>query len=200
MHPAQQAEVDIDLPIFSNEELAGMPARFALAKGPILKNGIKGIHEAFADYMLINPGCTLRSMKAQFGYSVSWICTVINSDMFKAYFNQRRRGIEVTIAQDLPSRLQAAAALATERVIDIIETSGDQELVLDAFDKILHRAGFAPNSKGAQGPTVNNTQNNVFYLEKGQLDAARQLLVEAHKPKELEVKGEVVEGAAVPTS
>ena len=83
---------------------------------PVLKNGIKGVHEAFADYMLVNPGCTLREMGAVFGYSIAWICTVINQDMFKAYFAERRGGINASIAEYLPTKLAAAAPLAPERL------------------------------------------------------------------------------------
>lgn len=168
--------------------------------GEVLRRGMSDVHKAFADYMLMNPGCRLREMAAHFGYSVAWISTVINSDMFKAYFETRRQGIDVAIANDLPSRLAAAAHLATERMIDTLETTSDPEILIDAFDKVLHRYGYAPNAKGGaqQASVINNTQN-VFYLNKDDLAAARQQLLEAHKPKELEIKGETI-GVPVPAA
>ena len=170
------------------------------ARNKILTKGLGAVHEAFADYMLVNPGCTYAEMKAVFGYSVSWICTVVTSDMFQAYFAERRKGIVVSIANDLPARLAAAAHLATEKIIGVIEKTEDPDTVIDAFDKILHRFGYAPNAKGgAQAPVTNNTQNNVFFLEKGDLAAAREKLLQAHAPRELEVKGEPV-GEQVPTT
>lgn len=181
-----------------NTELSTLRERIQAAKGPLLKNGIQGIHEAFADYMLINPGCTLREMAAQFGYSIAWICTVINTDMFKAYFAERRQGIVVAIAEDLPSRLAAAAHLATERIMEVIEKSEDGEMLIDAFDKVLHRHGYAPNAKGMTPAPQIGVQNNVFYLSKEDLAQARGQLVAAHKPAELEVKGETLELGASP--
>ena len=165
--------------------------RIQAVRGPLLKNGIKGIHEAFADYMLINPGCRLKEMSSVFGYTPAWICTVINSDMFKAYFAERRQGIVVAIAEDLPSKLAAAAHLATERIMEVVEKSEDGEMLIDAFDKILHRHGYAPNAKGMQPAVINNTQNNTFFLTKNELAAAREKLVQSHvEVPVLENKGE----------
>lgn len=181
-----------------NTEMIALKERIQEVRGPLLKKGIQAVHEAFADYMLLNPGCTLREMGAQFGYSPAWICTVINTDMFKAYFSERRNGIVVAIAEDLPSRLAAAAHLATERIMEVIEKTEDGEMLIDAFDKVLHRHGYAPNAKGMQGPAQVNVQNNVFYLNKNELAEARGALVAAHKPAELEVKGEHLESLPAP--
>ena len=159
----------------------------------LLKNGIKGIHEAFADYMLINPSCTLREMKAHFGYSVPWICTVINSDIFQAYFSQRRQGINAAVADDLPTKLRAAAHLAVERVMEVLEKTEDADTIIDSFDKVLHRHGYAPTS-GTNPGVVNNTQN-VFMISREDLAASRVMLLEAHAPAPIE--GEVVKERAV---
>lgn len=179
-----------------------MPAPWApspAVRGPVLRNGIKGVHEAFADYMLINPGCTLRDMGNVFGYSPAWICTVINSDMFKAYFATRREGISVSIAEDLPSRLAAAAHLATERIIEVVEKASDPEILIDAFDKVLHRYGYAPNAKGgAQASVSIAQQNNIFYLSRDELAGARAKLLEAHQEKE--VKAEDAPAPALPAT
>lgn len=149
-------------------------------KGKILKRGLNDVHEAFADYLLLNPGCTLREMKQVFGYSISWISSVTTSDMFRAYLAQRRAGVEVVIANDLPARLKAAAALATERIIETLETTSDPDVIVDAFDKVMHRYGYAPNAKtGAQAPQQMNVQNN-FFLSKDDLAQARGALIEAH--------------------
>lgn len=147
----------------------------------LLKKGLSVLHESLADYILINPGCTLREMGAYFGYSGAWLCSVINTDMFKAYIAERRGDISVSIAEDLPARLHAAAHLATERMIEVMEKTEDADTIVDCFDKILHRYGYAPNAKGgAQAAVVNNTQNNVFYLSKDEMADSRQRFLDAH--------------------
>ena len=148
----------------------------------LLKKGLSVLHESLADYMLVNPGCTLREMGAYFGYSGAWLCSVINTDMFKAYMAGRRIEISISISEDLPARLHAAAHLATERIIEVINKTEDADTIIDCFDKVLHRYGYAPNAKGgAQTAVVNNTQNNVFYLSKAELEGSKQLLIEAHR-------------------
>lgn len=154
----------------------------------LLKRGISSVHEAFADYMLINPGCRLREMAAYFGYTVPWISTVINSDMFKSYMAGRRGDINVSIMEDLPTRLKQAAALATERMIEVVEKSEDADTLIDAFDKILHRCGYAPNTKQGGGAVVNNQQNNVFFVNKDDLAQAREMLLANHAAPMLEEK------------
>ena len=147
----------------------------------LLKKGMSVLHESLADYILINPGCTLGEMGGHFGYTGSWLCSVINTDMFKAYMATRRMEVSACIAEDLPTRLHAAAHLATERIVEVLEKSEDADTIIDCFDKILHRYGYAPNAKGgAQSAVVNNTQNNVFYLDKKELAESKKALIEAH--------------------
>ena len=151
----------------------------------ILKRGIGSVHEAFANYILINPGATLREMGAFFNYSPVWISRVVNTDMFRAYMAGRQIEVNTFVASDLPAKLSAAAHLATERVIEVLETATDPDLIVDTFDKVLHRYGYAPNAKnGAQAQI--NVQNNVFYLNKEELAVARGQLIESHQPKALE--------------
>jgi|SRR3990172_5702937 len=143
----------------------------------ILRRGLSYLHEALADWMLINPGGTLRDMGLHFGYSAPWICQVINTDMFKAYMSARRLEVSAQVAESLPRKLEAAAHLATERVIEVIEKSQDSDTILDAFDKVMHRYGYAPKPNGQ--PVIGQ-QNNVFYLTRDELGQAREKLVESH--------------------
>jgi len=147
----------------------------------ILKRGLSDLHKALADWILLNPGGTLRAMGAHFGYSPAWLCTVTNSDMFRAYMEERRNGVDAAILDDLPARLRAAAHIATERVIEVIEKSEDADTLIDAFDRVLHRYGYAPNAKtGAQPAAAGFTQNNVFFLTRDEFAGAKQKLIEAH--------------------
>lgn len=188
MEPAVKVADDLDIDFDLAKALIDPETS---PKAKVLKRGVGAIHEAFADYLLMNPQCTYKEMGAYFGYTGSWVCTVVNSDMFKAYFAERRKGIVVQIAQDLPARLAAAASLATEKVIGVLEKTEDPDTIIDAFDKILHRHGFAPNAKGGQqpGPQIGQ-QTNIFYLQKDDLAAARQQFIKAHQPAPLESKGD----------
>lgn len=165
---------------------AQLPAKIKANHGPVLKNGVNSFHEALADFILINPGATLREKAAHFGYTSAWICTVETSDMFKAYFAERRKGVNVVIANDLPSRLAAAANLATERMIEVLDKTQDSDTIIDAFDKILQRHGYAPKAA-----SMNVQQNNVFYLTPGDLAQARGTLIASHEPQK-QIEAETV--------
>jgi len=145
----------------------------------ILRRGLSYLHEALADWMLVNPGGTLREMGIHFGYSAPWLCSVINTDMFKAYMAARRVEVSAQVAGSLPQKLEAAAHLATERIIEVIEQAQDSDTLIDAFDKVMHRYGYAPKSNAQQGAVIQ--QNNVFYLTRDELKGAREKLVESHE-------------------
>lgn len=155
----------------------------------LLKKGLSHLHEALADYMLINPGCTLREMSQVFGYTGAWICTVTRSDMFQAYMAERRADVSALVHQSLPKKLEAAAHLATEKLIETLEKTSDGEMIVDIFDKVMHRYGYAPGARpgtGAVGMQAGGTvvQQNNFYLNKEELDSARTNFIEAHVVRE----------------
>ena len=133
-------------------------------------------HDSMMDYILENPGCTLREIAAYLGYTVPWVCRVLNSDIFQARLAARRQDVEGLIAEDIPAKLKATAGLAIERIQEKIAVSEDPDYLLDAFDKVMHRAGYAPKATptpmGA-GP-VQNQQNNFFLLSKEDLANMRQ--------------------------
>lgn len=157
-------------------------------------------HEMIANWILANPGGTYRQMGAHFGYTVSWLCQVCTSDLFRAYMAERMRDVNLQVNQDIPSMLRGAAVLAIERVTEVLEKSEDAEVLVDAFDKVMHRYGYAPNAKAspaAQGPIMQ--QNNVFFLNQEQLSSLRGKLLDAHKAEVLPEK-EIDGSAEMPSS
>lgn len=160
-------------------------------KVALLKRGLNSFHEALADYILLNPGATLLQKGAYFGYTPSWISTVENTDMFKTYFAERRKGVAVAVLHDLPSKLAAAANLATERMMEVLEKTQDSATVIDAFDSILAKHGYTGKP---QGPSTQT--NNVFFLSSSDLAQAQKVLVQSH---EKAVEGEVLPALSAPT-
>lgn len=191
----QMADCPLDLSDLASPgplPVAG-PARGAA----LLKRGLNYFHEGLADYLLVNPGATLREIGLYFGYSPSWICSVINADMFQAYLGERRKGITAGVAQSLPDKLKDAAHLATERLAEIVATTNDEKVAVDAADKILHRYGYAPNAKnGAQVPAIGQ-QNNVFLITRDDLASARARLVEVHDGEKVQA-GATGAGGEIP--
>jgi len=160
-------------------------------KQPIQK--LSTLHEMLANWILQNPGGTYRQMSAAFNYTVPWLCTVVNSDLFKAYMAERMKEVNAQVVQDIPAMLRGTAVLAIERMQDVLANTSDPDVIVDSFDKVLHRYGYAPNAKAspaAQQPTIQ--QNNVFFLNREDVKELRGHLLDAHKPKEQEINGEII--------
>ena len=167
----------------------------------MLKRGLTPTHELMADWILQNPGGTLRDMTAYFGYSASWLSQVMNTDMFKAHIGELLKGVHAGVMADIPTMLRGTATLAIERMNEVLQKTEDGEMIVDAFDKVLHRYGYAPKpGVGAPG-AVNLQTNNVFFLNKEDYASAKQALVSAHvalpapAPAEKEVSGELMSPA-----
>lgn len=150
----------------------------------ILKRGLQNVHEQMALWMLQNPSATLRDMSMAFGYTPSWLSQVINSDMFKAYMAERMKDVEFGVAIDIPSRMAALAHLAIDRMEEKLSKTEDVEVVVDAFDKVMHRYGYAPNARNAanQQPGAFNQQNNIFFLSQDKFKQVQEKLIKAHQP------------------
>lgn len=145
------------------------------------KRGMSPTHQLMAEWIIQNPGGTLKQMGDFFGYSISWLSQVVNSDMFKAHLATRMKDIQSVVTQDVPAKMQALALVACDRMMEVLEKSEDKEQLTDAFDTVMHRFGYAPNAKTPlmpQGP--NFQQNNVFFLNQEQFQSVQGKLIESH--------------------
>lgn len=166
------------------------------------KRGMTPTHELMAEWVLQNPGGTLKQMGDFFGYSISWLSQVTNSDMFKAHLATRMKDIQAVVTQDVPTKMNALAAVACDRMMDVLKTSEDKDQLTEAFDKVMHRYGYAPNAKTPQqpqGPGHIGTQNN-FFLTQEQHEQVRLKLVHSHAklPAPAAESEKEVEGSQLP--
>jgi len=135
-------------------------------------------HEAIMDWILLNPGKGLRECAAFFGYSVGGIGWIVNSDLFQAKLAERRREIETVLAADIPAKLTILGSVAIDRTLEVIEKTTDPDVIVDIFDKTLHRLGYAPSKQ--TGPAIQfNTQNNSFTVSPEELRQAKAVMLQA---------------------
>ena len=136
-------------------------------------------HEAVMNWMLVNPDKSLRECADQFGYTQSWLSTLIHSDIFQAQLAARQEGIRARIADSIPQKMRQAADVGIEKLIGKLEQTEDPEFILDATDKLLHRLGYAPQKVPSASPLgqggTGNVQNN-FFVTAGDLDRAREVM------------------------
>lgn len=139
---------------------------------PIVR--LRHTHEAFMDWMLLNPGASLQAMAAEFGYTVSWLSTVINSDLFQMRLAERRSEIDLLVHADIPTKMRGIVAQGLDKVAMHMEKTQDMEYVTETTDKLLHRLGYAPKATQAAQQAPTNQQNNFFLVSPSDLAAARQ--------------------------
>ena len=134
-------------------------------------------HEMLLCWLLVNPDKSLRECADHFGYTQSWLSSIIHSDLFQAELASRQQGIAAKVADSIPEKLRRAGDIAVEKLTSALEQTEYPEFILDAADKILHRMGYAPQSSRnpAGSPGTLNQQNN-FYLSAGDIAEARALI------------------------
>lgn len=160
--------------LIQNEEVREELVRF--------KRGMSPTHLLIAEWIVQNPGGTYSEMGDFFGYSVPWLCTLCNSDMFKAHIHSRIKDIQAVTTQDVPEKMRVLATLACDKMMEQLNKATVPEQVIDSFDKVMHRYGYAPNARTGmqpQGPQIGQ-QNNVFYLNREQFQAVQGRLIQSH--------------------
>lgn len=144
-----------------------------------LKRGLTPTHELMMDWILENPGGTLKQMGAYFDYSPSWLSTVMHTDAFKAYAAERMKDVHATVTADIPARMRALAEISIEKMTEVMLKAEDADTIKDGFDKVMARYGYAPGQQ-KNNPLAPASQTNVFFLSPQQFAHAQQRLIEAH--------------------
>lgn len=134
-------------------------------------------HKAIADWLLAHPNeKNLELCAKHFGVSRSWLSIVMNSDVFKEYFESRRRDWESTMMKDIGAQQLDITRKAYERLTDILcDDETDPRLVFDIATKTSERIFGKP---GAAKTTVTEerVQEIARPVDAGTLGQARELL------------------------
>jgi hypothetical protein len=132
-------------------------------------------HEAIADWLMTNPQRPLSECAAEFNYSQAWISTIINSDAFQVYYNQRRNALNLVIHNGISQQL----ATTTRKALTILDLKMDDpeleaDFVLDVADRLLHRQGYAPGKVSVIQNNINIPAAGV--VDQGTLSRARETM------------------------
>lgn len=133
---------------------------------------VNHMHDQIMNWLIANPEKLLRDCARHFNITQTWLSIVIHSDVFKARFRERQDYVFRVVAADVPEKLHAAASMVTDQLMEQLEKNTDRNFTLDAFDKILHRAGYAPASSRNGGGSL-NVQVNTYTVDKAVLAEAR---------------------------
>ncbi len=138
-------------------------------------------YDSIIDDMFSHPGESLKSTALRLGRSPNMIYLIVNSDLFKARYAQRRDRFN----EDLDHRLIGKLASVAEKAIDFTLEAMDKKresiplpLLQEIQKSALDRLGYGPReAQPAQQVTVNASGNEVsISVTSGALAAAREKL------------------------
>lgn len=166
--PATSPKI-IEPPIQSNHRGMGVHGRW------------RHWYTAIADAMIRSPGKTQIEIATELGKSAPYVSMIINTDMFKEYFAQRKAEWRESHDHMLRAKLTDVASEGLDILLDQLKAKKGQTpmpLLTKVVEGTLDRLGYAPSS----GPTVmidnsvkDNRQVNVS-VSAADLEAARNAL------------------------
>ena len=144
---------------------------------------VKWWHEAIIEDMLAFPTDTLEARGKRLNYSASYLCIIINTDMFRAAYEKRKNDFRANLDQAIHEKAGKVAAQGLDLMLEIMQTKRTQipfTALTDTVDKTLTRLGYGLEKKG---PPVqlnvvgNGTQIAVLpTVTAEQLTSAREAL------------------------
>lgn len=115
---------------------------------------VKYSHDAMIDLMIAQPMISQGELAAHFGYTQTWVSRVINSDAFQARLALRKEEIiDPVIVASMEEKMKAVAAKSLDIVLEKLNTIGNFDNALKAFEATSKAMGY-----GARQPQA--VQNN----------------------------------------
>ena len=125
--------------------------------------------QAILDWWMATPTATLTQCAQAHGYTISWISTLMRTDLFQAALEARQNELWGEVKFTLKDRLEALAHASLQRMLQLVPVTGDMADLKDAAETALKGMGIG---KSAGSPV----QNNIFVgaVSKEDLAAARE--------------------------
>lgn len=121
-------------------------------------------YDSIIDDLIANPGTTLKAAASRLGRSPVTIGYIVNSDLFKARYSQRRDQFNEELDTRLIGKLAKVAELSLDLTLESLEkkrTAVPLPLLHEVSDKALARLGYGPKQGTAAQIAVNVNQNNA---------------------------------------
>lgn len=151
--------------------------------GPVSNGRWTWWYSAIADAMIRNPDLRMQDIAALLGKHPNTVSMIVNTDMFREYFAQRKEAWRQDHDHALRAKLTDVATESLDIVLEQLKAKRTQiplNVALKVTESALDRLGYAPSS----GPevVVNNTVDarqqsvSVQGLSASELEEARQAL------------------------
>lgn len=135
-------------------------------------------HEAIVDWLLTHPEeRNLQALANHMNLSRSWLSIVMNSDVFKEYYERRRIEYNATLAGEIVDRQHRVTAKALTKLEQILDDDElDPRLVLDVANKTAERLGYGTKQGTKTTIKDERIQEVVRPVSAGALTAAREVM------------------------
>ena len=120
---------------------------------------IRYTHDAVIDMIIANPAVSQNDLAAEFGFSVSWMSIIINSDAFQNRLAERKAIlVDPRLAASIEDRLDVLAKRSLDKLLDRI----DQNNPISTTDLVrIATLGVGDKNKKPDKPTV---QQNLYVV------------------------------------
>lgn len=149
-------------------------------------------HDAIIDLLLLEPAITQGEISKRLKRGYATISLVMNSDLFKARYEQRRREFQQCVHEGIKDKLVKVANLGLELTLETLDkkrTSIEISDLVDITEGALDRLGYAPPKAGNASVQVNvNAPTMVAPVSREALESARATLRDYEKGKLIEGK------------
>lgn len=141
-------------------------------------------------HLLLFPDKSQREIAKMLGYTEAWLSTLINSDMFQERYKKLKDNYHSTAFIGLRSKTEAAASMAVDRLVEILENDQEKALtpsfILEATTKLLsHMEKYEePPHAPDKGFNVNVTIAGEIQNALVAVDNMRQQITQRHNSQE----------------
>jgi hypothetical protein len=147
---------------------------------------LSNTHNAIADWLIANPGKgQIGRCAAHFGYTRSWLSTLIHQDAFQAMLKHKQGETYQAVIIPLHEKLAGVAHRGVERLGEVLESTTDERLVREITRDSLQALGYGAS---ARGPAVHIDQSthNTLNVDSAALAAARERRSQHYRSTALE--------------
>lgn len=136
---------------------------------------VSHVHDAIMNWMIANPERSLRECAQAFGYTQSWLSTMIHSNLFQARLKEKQEQVFSGIAVSINEKLAAGADIGVTKLVEKLETSEDPRFIKETTQMMLEKLGFGAATRVAGAGQVNNgpVQQNFYMASPADLEQAR---------------------------
>lgn len=145
-------------------------------------------YEDLISWMLINPGCRLQDAARHFGKTQAWISVIINSGVFKARLEERRKELNIEMDELLIYKMRRVAHESFDALLERVSAEKDTMKVntlLEVATKVTDSLG---GGRGRGRPSSSNE------IPPQQVNVQVVVPVSAHALEEARTKIRLIEG------